>query len=200
MRVGIVPNPRGKGLAPSLGAGGSLIVAGLCCLLAVSAMLAFRGWPGTDRGHSDGHLSLRAPAAKPAAARDVAAPVVAAAPSRTATRPAWRSRRAAAHRRRAVRGPTAPTPGASVPVGAPAPASSRSAAAPSGSGSGSAAPARPAAPGPVERIVTTGQNLVAPVTNALPPAVQQVTQPVTGTVQNAAKTIDGTLPPLPALP
>jgi hypothetical protein len=63
-RVADMARLRVRGLAPSLGAGGSLVVAGLICLVGVSAMLAFRGWPGTDGARPDGSLSLRTPDAK----------------------------------------------------------------------------------------------------------------------------------------
>src|SRR5919202_5923980 len=74
--VGIPSWLRIRGLAQSAGAGGSLIAAAVCCLIAVSALLAFRGWPGAaDRG-PDGRLALRAPHAK-AAGRAPSGPVAA---------------------------------------------------------------------------------------------------------------------------
>ena len=60
-----------------MGAGGSLVVAGLICLIAVSAMLGYRGWPGTDAARPDGSLSLRTPEAK-AGGRAASGPVPAA--------------------------------------------------------------------------------------------------------------------------
>ena len=63
-RVANMARLRVRGLAPSVGAGGSLVVAGLICLIGVSAMLAFRSWPGTDAGRPEGSLSLRTPAEK----------------------------------------------------------------------------------------------------------------------------------------
>jgi hypothetical protein len=65
-RVADMARLRVRGLLPSVGAGGSLIVAGLICLVGVSAMLAFRSWPGTDAARPDGSLSLRTPDAKAA--------------------------------------------------------------------------------------------------------------------------------------
>src|SRR5688500_3835835 len=63
-RVAHMARLRVRGLAPSVGAGGSLVVAGLICLIGVSAMLGFRGWPATDTARPDGSLSLRTPVAK----------------------------------------------------------------------------------------------------------------------------------------
>jgi hypothetical protein len=78
MRVAHLSRPRVRGLAPSVGAGGSLVGAGLVCLISVSAMLAHRDWPGTDDARPDGSLALRVPDAK-AAGRASAGPPAAAA-------------------------------------------------------------------------------------------------------------------------
>src|SRR5687768_13410134 len=83
--MGIVWTLRARGLVPSLGAGGSLVVAALCCLLLASAVISFRDWPGSGGTTTEGTIAMPAPAAKasgraaagpsaPAAAVAVAAP------------------------------------------------------------------------------------------------------------------------------
>jgi hypothetical protein len=54
---------------PALGAGGSLVAAALVCVLALSGVVAFRGWPGDGDGDAArahramaGHLGAEPPA------------------------------------------------------------------------------------------------------------------------------------------
>jgi hypothetical protein len=201
MDVRIVSKLRARGLAPSVGAGGSLILAAVCCVLAVSAMLAFHGWPGREAGPGDGQLVLRTPAGK-AAGRSAAGPA-SSAPSAARTAASTPGGASAATRRRAPRTTTARPRAVTVPVTAPAPASAGTgttpAAAPAsgGSGSGSTPAAQPAAPGPVVQVVDAGRQLAAPVTQALPAPVAQPVQRTLDTVRTVAGTVDGTLPPLP---
>src|SRR4051794_5196163 len=64
--MGIVWTLRARGLAPSLGAGGSLVVASLCCLLFATALISFRDWPGRDGTSPDGTVTLAPPPGKAA--------------------------------------------------------------------------------------------------------------------------------------
>src|SRR5918997_1076179 len=64
MRMPHLSKARTRGLGPSVGAGSSLVGAGLVCLIAVSAMLAYRDWPGTEAGRPDGRLIVRVPDGK----------------------------------------------------------------------------------------------------------------------------------------
>src|SRR5215216_1155796 len=77
--MGIVWTLRGRGLVPSLGAGGSLVVAALCCLLLATALLTFRDWPDRGEASPGGTVTMTPPAAKAAgrAASGPAAPVAA---------------------------------------------------------------------------------------------------------------------------
>jgi hypothetical protein len=59
--MGIVWTLRARGLAPSLGAGGSLVVAIFCCLLFATAVLTFRDWPGSGGASPGGTVTMAAP-------------------------------------------------------------------------------------------------------------------------------------------
>jgi len=195
--MGILWTVRARGLAPSLGAGGSSVVAALCCLLLATALLTFRDWPGRGGGPPDGTVTMTAPAGKAAgrvASGRAAAAVVAraAAPPRTQVAGAVPDRRSAARRpawvppvpartapRASVPAPAATSPAASAP---PAPADR---------------PAPAVAPGPVEQVVEGVRGVEEP----LPPAVRQPVQPLLDTVQDVAHTVDETAAPLlPKLP
>ena len=194
---------------PSLGAGGSLVVAALGCLLLASAFISFRDWPGRGDASPGGTITMTPPASKaagraasgpsaPAAA--VAAPVVdRAAGVRSARRGATR-RTASTRPAPAGTNPLAAAP-APAPVAGPAPASPRPAA------SAPAAPAAPVAdpqpparePGRVEQIVEDVRKTTDPI--PLPPAVKEPVQPVLETVEQVGRTVDETTGPLlPALP
>jgi len=212
--MGIVWTLRARGLAPSLGAGGSLVVASLCCLLFATALVTFRDWPGRGESSPDGTITMTPPAAK-AAGRTLSGPAspvaVSAAPApstSTSRRPARRAAGRSAPRR-AGAAPQAPAgtnpPAASAPVAAPAPG----APAPAASQPAVSAPQAPApvavptipqpkpGAGPVETVVETGREIIKP----LPPVVQQPIQPVLDTVQQVGRTVDETAGPLlPTLP
>ena len=195
MPVGIGWIIRARGLAPSIGAGGTIVAAGLCALLFVSALLTFRAWPDGGGSRADGALSLRvpelkasgrAPAPRPAVSvRQASAP----APARASRgdRPA-RQRTRAATPRAAFRAP-APTVAAPAPsAAAPAPAATRPA---TPVRPVTTTPARPA-PGPLENSVASGRQ---PVEQAAPP-VAAPADPVLDTVQQTARTVDGIVKPL----
>jgi hypothetical protein len=218
MPMGIVWIIRARGLAPSVGAGGTIVAAGLCCLLFVSALLTFRSWPSDGGPGSDGSLLVRVPEAK-AAGRVAEWPApVSAAPAR----PARPDRPAAARRpARPVRGgggaPAArvrfrgPQPRSGT-VAPPASRPSAPAASPAQQQPASPPPSSPTRtsllpdtpkvpdpppvvpPGTVENTVRTARGVVDGVTQQLPPAPPVVAQPVQqtlDTVQGAAQTVDG---------
>ena len=158
--MGIVWTLRARGLAPSLGAGGSLVVAVLCCLIFATAVLTFRDWPGRGDASPDGTITMPAPPAK-AAGRAASGPSAPAAVRRgrragrdsAPPRPRPAAPRRAAPRRRApapgghqpARAPPAPAPAAAAPV-----ASQPAASAPHGAPPVLARPAAGPRPGPVE--------------------------------------------------
>jgi len=201
--MGIVWTLRARGLAPSLGAGGSLVVAILCCLIFATGVLTFRDWPGSGDASPGGTVTLTAPPAK-AAGRTASGPsapaasAVAVAPARqrsTASRPA---RGGAQRRAGSAPAPARPTaPAAPAPAAAAPVASQPAASAPQGAAPSSPGTQRPA-PGPAESIVGTVREETAPL---LPPVVAEPVQPVLDTVQQAGRTIDGVAGPLlPTLP
>ena len=193
---------------PSLGAGGSLVVAALCCLLVASAFISFRDWPGRGDASPGGTITMTPPAAKaagraasgpsaPTAA--VAAPVVdRAAGVRSADRGATR-RTASTRPAPAGTNPPASAP-APAPVAGPAPPSPRSAAAAPAPAAPVADPQPPARePGRAEQIVEDVRKTTDPI--PLPPAVKEPVQPVLETVEQVGRTVDETTGPLlPALP
>jgi hypothetical protein len=198
--MGILWTLRARGLVPSLGAGGSLIVAGLCCLLFATALLTFRDWPGRGETAPGGTITMSPPAAKAVgrvASGPVAPAAVAAAPARErarGTRPARRGRprrgSAAPQVPAGTNSPTTPAP-ALAPAAAPRPAATQPAAA----APHAPAPSRPQ--GPVETTVQIGRETVSP----LPPVVAEPVQPVLDTVQAVGRTVDETAGPLlPTLP
>jgi hypothetical protein len=201
--VGIGSIIRARGLAPSIGAGGTIVVAVLCCLVFVSALLTFRSWPGDDGPSADGSISLQVPRLKaegrtqprpPApvvaapARRASRAPAAARTPRRTATR-----RVVSAPRRPAPRG-TAPAPSGgtspSTPPSKPAPAPS------GGSSGGGTTPQPPTQTGPVEETISGARDVVRQVAPPLPPVVQQPVDGTLDTVQGVARTVDGVTGPL----
>lgn len=195
---------RVRGLAYSFGAGGSLVVAALCCLVFVSAMLAFRDWPQRGEASPDGSISVRVPDAK-AAGRSVSGPVtVASAPAAAAAAaPAASDDRAATPRRRAASAPVlSPSPRAVTPVvppessapdPAPAPAQPT---APEPTVPVAQPPAANAPSGPTERVVETGREVVRTIVPPLPPVVQQPVDAVLDVGEGAAGTVDAVTAPL----
>src|SRR6476659_10140152 len=99
--MGIVWTLRARGLAPSLGAGGSLVVAALCCLVFATALLTFRDWPGRGDASPGGTITMSPPAGK-AAGRVASGPAPAVVAASTApaaaAHPARRDRRSASRR------------------------------------------------------------------------------------------------------
>ena len=165
MRDGIRLELRARGLAPSLGAGGSLVVASLCCLILRSAMLPSATGPAAATRRPDGTVTLRRPPGRPPAAPPPARP------RRSPRRRARRSARAPARppRRRVRAAPRRRRPAPRMrprhsgdrtnrPAAAPAPGSGRPAAA-RARRRRSRRPAAPApapaapAPGPVEQVI-----------------------------------------------
>src|SRR3954451_23890652 len=147
--MGIGWTLRARGLGPSLGAGGSLVVAVLCCLIFATGLLTFRDWPGQGEGSPDGTVTMTVPAGK-AAGRSATGPDPAIARARTTRGAAMRPGRGAA-RRRAASAPRAPRstnrPTAPAPVAAPSPAAPQpGAAAPAPGGQQPAAAPQAAAP------------------------------------------------------
>ena len=214
MPVGIGWIIRARGLAPSIGAGGTIVVAALCCLAFVSALLTFRSWPSAGGGRGEGSLQVRVPEAK-AAGRTAArpAPVVAAARVAPAAR---RSRGSRAGGRSATATPRVrfrgSAPRASAPAAAPvrpaAPAPAPAASAPAASQPTSPAPtggSDPVVPAPrlpsggaVGQTVGTVRDAVQQVTRPVPvpPAVQQPVDGALDAVQGVAGTVDGVTGPL----
>jgi hypothetical protein len=205
MPVGIGWIVRARGIAPSLGAGGTIIVAGLCCLVFVSSLLTFRSWPSGGGSGADGSLLVQVPEAK-AAGRSAEQPAPATAPGRA-------RKGGAPVRRVRFRGsqprPATPAPAATRPT---APAPSASPAAPTRSASSTSPPASQPSPaespvvpvpsvppGAVENTVGTVGGVVDDVTRPLPPAPPVVAQPVQetlDTVQGVAQTVDDVTGPL----
>jgi hypothetical protein len=196
---------RVRGLVPSLGAGGSLVVAALCCLLLATAFISFRDWPGRGEATSGGTITMPAPPAKAAgrAASGPSSPAAAAAAVPVTERAA---RRAPARRGSARRAPAAPqVPAGTSPPAAPAPSAPVAAPAPAASQPAASAPATPVAdpqqpagePGRVERLVED----IRKNTEPLPPVVKEPVQPVLDAVQDVGQTVDDvTGPLLPTLP
>jgi hypothetical protein len=217
--MGIVWTLRRRGLGPSLGAGGSLVVAAVCCLLLATALISFRDWPGRSEAAPGGTIAmpaLSAPAAKAAgrSASGPSAPAVAAVASPSAatrsasSRPARRGGsplRSPAARRPAPAGTNPPASSAPVtpvaPVAAPAPEP-----APAGLAPAASVPKQPVVVAPPAAPTTgvvegTVEQVRSRVEEPLPPAVQQPIEPVLDTVQQVTRTVDGvTGQLLPTLP
>lgn len=194
---------RVRGLGYSFGAGGSLVVAALCCLVFVSAMLAFRDWPQRGESSPDGSISMRVPAAK-ASGRSVADPIAAVpAQAAGAAAPVARDNRSATPRRRSASAPVgSPAPRAVTPVlppelsaPDPAPAPSQPAS-PEPTVPVAEPPAAGAPSGPTERVVETGREVVRAIVPPLPPGVQQPVDAVLDVGEGAAGTVDAVTAPL----
>jgi hypothetical protein len=196
-----------RGLNWSVGAGGSLIAAGLCAAALVGGLIGFDAWPGGSAGADPGTLSVPAARAASEPAGEVVSFESVASPAPTAIAPASPTApdRSIPRRERAV-GRSAPPTGAPArpapapaapptPSPAPAPASQRD--------SPPAAPRPPAptplpvptpppvtpAPPPVRGVVEEARRVVEPVVQALPAPVQE---PVDGVVD----AVEDALPPL----
>jgi hypothetical protein len=216
--MGIAWTLRARGLVSSLGAGGSLVVAGVCCLLLATALLTFRDWPGRGDSSPRGTIAVPAPAEK-AAGRAASGPVAPVAAASTA--PAARRRGAAVRGTRPVRragsrtAPAAPSPPAGTD--GPAPSGPVAETRPTPGATHPVTAAEPDAPatdpqpglplpdlplpdpqsGQVEQLVETVRQVEEP----LPPVVREPVRPVLDTVQQVGHTVDETVGPvLPALP
>ena len=200
MPVGIGWIIRARGLAPSIGAGGTIVVAGLCALLFVSALLTFRAWPERDGSRPDGALSLRVPELKAAgrapAPRPASSVAATAARAPSGAERASRPRPRAATPRAAFRAP-APAPAASGPAPAARPAPAATTRPATAVRPVTTKPASPA-PGPLESTVAAGRETVQQVPSpvAPPPVVQQPVDQALGAVQDTARTVDGIVKPL----
>ena len=171
-----------RGLFQSLGASGSLLAAGACALLTLSAAVGYRGWPGLrpDAGASPELLVARPAAAKPR--RQLAGH-----PSG-----AFVARARAPHRVLAATEPRAERRSA-----APAPAPRRTAAqpAPTKSAPSTSAPAAPSTPAPpstpAARPVAQGvRDTGDAVGDAVAPVSPAAAQTVTSATDTAADVVD----------
>jgi hypothetical protein len=183
---------RAREFVSSVGAGGSLIVAGLVCLVFFTSLLAFRGWPDAAPASPDGSAELRTPAAK-ADGRLASGPVLAAT---LAPAPAAAGSDGAGPR---PRRPVAPAPGAGAPAEPATPVAAAPArpVAPARSAQGRAPSAGAApAPGLAQSVTQVGREVVQPVVDPLPPVVQEPASAVLDTTEVAAEVVDGTLDPL----
>jgi hypothetical protein len=204
---------RTREVLSSMGAGGSLIAAGVVSLLLFSSLMAFRAWPEGTPVRPDGNYALRAPAGK-ADGRVAAGPVVsvtvAAAPAarrreagdRTRVRDRARRRRTASPRGGAGAPPSAPAAAAPVAAGASPSAAAEPAPAtrPDRDPVVVTPPSIPTVPGPVQTVTDTGRNVVEQVTEALPvplpPAVREPVGTLLDTAGGTAQAVDQTLGPL----
>jgi hypothetical protein len=177
-----------RGLFQSLGAGGSLLAAAACALLAISTAVGFRGWPGLDRGSDAG--------------RDL---LVAAGPAHPRAQQAGRPSGEFAARPRVLAavepGPSRPAarraPAASTPTPASSPAPAASAPAPASSSSPVATtPAAPAAPPAArhvaDRLADTVRGTGQTAGTVLAPVSPTAAQTVTDTTDKVAGLVDKT--------
>ena len=192
-----------RGILPSVGAGTSLIVAGVLGLAVVSSIIAFRGFPGLgpDVARPPVQLAMPAPdrdgAARPIIVGAGPQAVSFAAPAERVVRRRARSERAARTQRgvsRAVSSPASPSPRSPSPTTpsptSPAPRSPS----PSTSSPKTPSPSAPASasPQPVRNTVDQVRNLVPPPPPA-PQALQPVADTVNDTVDQAAGVVDDTI-------
>jgi hypothetical protein len=183
-----------------LGAGTSLIVAGVLLLAVVSSIIAFRGFPGFGPDAARPPVRLATPAAD-GTGRSAPAPIVVGATAGSATlaaparRPQTSSARAHADGP-AVRIGSAPSAGSgasplvpiSDPVTAPPPPAAPSAGEPDG---GTETPEPTSRPRPVRQTVDRVRDTVAPVQPPpVPPAAQPVVDHATGLVETASGVVD----------
>jgi hypothetical protein len=193
-----------RGILPSLGAGTSLIVAGVLCLIVVSGYVAFRGFPGLGLDGSQPPLRLARPVADDASPRARAIVIGAASPSLASIRVASRVRsEARAERARGgsprvgapppAQAPSSdPTP---TPTPTPAPAAGADLAPPASSPVGEGQRTNQPAPQvrPVRDTVDQVRNVLAPVAPPPPPAAQPVVDEVAGAVDQTVDAVDQTL-------
>ena len=209
---------RAREVVPSVGAGGSLIAAGIVCMLLFSSLLAFRAWPDRVPARPDGSATLRAPAAK-ADGRAASGPLLLAqlAPASAGGPDAGEPVSDRPRRRRpsppAPGGGSGPGPGPVIPVStapdggavpvtdaAPPARGGGSNGGGGGGGGGGGVPALPPvdppaqpAPGTVESLAETGRGIVEPIVEPLPPLVQEPVATVLDSTESAAQVVDETL-------
>jgi hypothetical protein len=190
-----------RGILPSLGAGTSLIVAGVLLLAVVSSIIAFRGFPGLGPDVARPPLRLATPAAE-RTERTAPAPIVVGASAGAATLAAPVRRSGARGSARAhadgpaVRiGTTAPdaprsSPSSPAPVTDPVtlpPAATPSTARPD-NGTDTTPTARPR---PVRQTVDRVRDVAAPVQPPpVPPAAQPIADQAAGLVDTANGVVD----------
>ncbi len=181
-----------RGILPSLGAGTSLIVAGVLCLAVISSIIAFRGFPGLGPGAERPPVRLATPAAD-GTGRSAPVPIVVGAtvgsttPAAPARRPAARSERAHADGP-AVPIVTAPSGGSGASPVAPVtdPVAPPPAASPSSGQPDSPTETPTTRPRPVRQTVDDVRDLAPPVQPPpVPPAVQPVVDQAAGLVDTA---------------
>ena len=213
--MGIVWTLRARGLAPSLGAGGSLVVAALCCLLLRLGDARLPRLARPRRGLArTGRSRCPCPPRKAAGRAAVRSrpPPRRRRRRRAAPRPRAAARAARRRAAPAAAPPRAPGPGGHEPAApprprrpAPAPAAARAAPRPRPPRPAPQAPAQPeparaARPGRDASSRPSAADETAP---PLPPVVQRSrSQPVLDTVQQVGRTVDetaGAAAPDPAL-
>jgi hypothetical protein len=186
-----------RGILPSLGAGTSLIVAGVLLLAVISSIIAFRGFPGLDPGVARPPVRLATPATD-GTGRNAPAPIVVGvtAGSATLAAPARRPRTGSVRARAdgpAVRIGGAPSTGSGSPPPAPVsdPVREPPAATPSTDQPKTTAPA------PASRPVRQTVDRVRDAASAVQPppapaAVQPVVDEVVGTANEVVDQAAGT--------
>jgi hypothetical protein len=188
-----------RGILPSLGAGTSLIVAGVLCLAVISSIIAFRGFPGLDPGIARPPVRLATPATD-GPGRSAPAPIVVGATAGSTT-PAAPVRRPQASSTRthvddpAVRIGNAPSAGSGTSPVAPVtdPVTAPPEGTPSASGPDSATdtPAPTSRPRPVRQTVDRVRDLTRPVQPpAAPPVAQPVVDQASALVETANDVVD----------
>jgi hypothetical protein len=191
-----------RGILPSLGAGTSLIVAGVLLLAVVSSIIAFRGFPGLGPDAARPPVRLATPAAD-GTGRSAPAPIVVGATVGSATLAAPVRRPQASSARTHADGPavrigSAPSAGSgsgsspvvpiSDPVTSPPPAATPSAGEPD---AGTETPEPTSRPRPVRQTVDRVRDTVAPVPPPpVPPAAQPIVDEASGLVDTANDVVD----------
>jgi hypothetical protein len=186
-----------RGILPSLGAGTSLIVAGVLCLAVISSIIAFRGFPGLDPRDARPPVRLATPATD-GPGRSAPAPIVVGATAGSATLAAPVRRPQASSARThvddpAVRIGSAPSAGSGSSPVAPVsdPVTAPPAATPSADEPDTGTPAPTARPRPVRQTVDRVRDVTAPVQPPpVPPAVQPVVDQANGLVETANDVVD----------
>jgi hypothetical protein len=193
-----------RGLLATLGTSGTLMAAFACSLLAISAFVGVKGWPGV--ADADGAVDALVVSGSQAEPGTVAGAAVASPPALVVDAPAAGAASAAADRARRPRS-AAPGPSATAPTPrgteAPAPAGAAAPAPAPGPGDGATPPGlgepvRRAAAGVGQTVTATGDTVgtaVEPVSPALGDTVRDTTQAVGDTVGQTGRSVDAILRP-----